>query len=44
MSQWLELGAVLAVALLLAVGRRAWLRLVQAGTAPGGSQSAVNAT
>jgi phosphatidylglycerol---prolipoprotein diacylglyceryl transferase len=33
LSQWLELGAVLAVALLLAVGRGAWLRLVRASSA-----------
>jgi phosphatidylglycerol:prolipoprotein diacylglycerol transferase len=32
-SQWLELGAVLAVALLLGPGWRAWNHLVQAGAA-----------
>jgi hypothetical protein len=30
LSQWLELGVVVAVALVLLLGRRAWLRLVQA--------------
>jgi prolipoprotein diacylglyceryltransferase len=34
-SQWLELGAVAAVALLLTAGRGAWLRLVRADTAVG---------
>jgi phosphatidylglycerol---prolipoprotein diacylglyceryl transferase len=32
LSQWLELGAVLAVVALLTVGRRAWCRFLQAGT------------
>jgi prolipoprotein diacylglyceryltransferase len=32
-SQWLELGGVLAVALLLGPGRRAWNHLVHAGAA-----------
>jgi hypothetical protein len=34
-SQWLELGAVAGVLLLLALGRRAWGRLVQAGAGRG---------
>src|SRR5262249_1625850 len=32
LSQWLELGAVLAVVVLLTIGRRAWCRFLQAGT------------
>jgi phosphatidylglycerol:prolipoprotein diacylglycerol transferase len=32
LSQWLELGTVLAVVLLLTVGRGAWCRFLQAGT------------
>ena len=34
-SQWLELGAVAAVVLLLTAGRGAWLRLVRADQIPG---------
>jgi phosphatidylglycerol:prolipoprotein diacylglycerol transferase len=36
LSQWLELGVALAVAMLLILGRRVWLRLVQAETPPAG--------
>jgi phosphatidylglycerol:prolipoprotein diacylglycerol transferase len=32
LSQWLELGGVVAVVVLLTVGRRAWWRLLQAGS------------
>jgi phosphatidylglycerol:prolipoprotein diacylglycerol transferase len=35
LSQWLELGAVVGVLLILLLGRGPWRRLVQAGTAPG---------
>jgi prolipoprotein diacylglyceryltransferase len=51
LSQWLELGAVLAVVALLAVGRRAWLRLVRPepalgkrGDRPSAPQGAESAT
>jgi phosphatidylglycerol:prolipoprotein diacylglycerol transferase len=39
LSQWLELGAVLAVVLLWVLGRRAWNRLARAGTGSGAASS-----